>query len=88
MINYLAFVNDNMIKLLQHYQFRMVNGLWLDVAGNGGILADVLANWGFDIDYRTQFARIMDYERGLRILYRAYTYGKIEVDIYKMGDIK
>lgn len=74
-------------SLLHHYQFRLVNGLWQDVAGDGGILADVLSNWEIDIDYRTQFARIIDYERGIRILYRAYTYGKIEVDIYRICQI-
>ena len=73
-----------MSKPLHYYQFRFVGGMWRDVAGNGDVLADVLSEWEIEIDYRTQFARLKDYERGLQFLFRAYTCAKIELTITKL----
>lgn len=70
---------------LHYYQFRFVGGMWRDVAGNGDVLADVLSEWEIEIDYRTQFARLKDYERGLEFLFRAWTCAKIELTVNKLS---
>lgn len=69
---------------VQSYQFRFIDGMWRDVLGSDRVLADVLADYDLDIDYRTQFARLYDYERGLRIEFRAYSGAKIRVDIFRI----
>lgn len=73
-----------MSKPLRYYQFRFVGGMWRDVAGNGDVLADVLSEWEIEMDYRTQFCRIKDFERNLQFLYRAWTCAKIELTITKL----
>lgn len=74
-----------MSKPLHYYQFRFIDGLWRDVAGNGGVLADVLTLWELEIDYRTQFARIKDFETGLEFTFRAWTCAKIELTVNKLN---
>lgn len=74
-----------MSKPLHYYQFRFIGDMWRDVAGNGDVLADVLSEWGIEMDHRTQFARLKDYERGLQFLFRAYTCAKIELTITKLA---
>lgn len=73
-----------MNKPLHYYQFRFIGGMWRDVAGNGGVLADILARWELEIDYRTQFARIKDLDQGLEFTFRAWTCAKIELTITKL----
>lgn len=74
-----------MSKPLHYYQFRFVGGMWRDVAGDGGVLADILSEWEIEIDHRTQFARLKDYERGLQFLFRAYSCAMIELTISKLA---
>lgn len=73
-----------MEKPFHRYQFRLINGYWTDVLGTGEILADVLMQWEIEMDCRTQFARLIDAERGLLFEIRAYTCAKIELTIHKM----
>lgn len=74
-----------MTKPLEHYTFRPIDGIWVDVLGKEPlILADVLMSYDMLIDDRTQFARMYDYERGIIIWYRAYGALKIEITIFKM----
>ena len=72
-----------MKKPIHSYQFRLIDGMWRDVKADGGVLADVLAQYSLEIDYRTEFARIKDHELDLSFWYRAYG-GKIELEIYKI----
>lgn len=64
----------------REYRFRLVDGLWRDVTGTGRVLADVLKDYDLDIDYRVEFARIKDYERGLCFIFREYG-GRIDFQI-------
>lgn len=70
-----------MIKPLQDIIFRPVDGMWQDAEGN--IMADVLASYDIIVDDRTQFARLYDYERMLRIYYRASA-GKVTLTIWRI----
>lgn len=53
--------------------FVVVDGVWRDITSSTGkILADVLLDYNLEIDNRTQFARLYDYQIGYRIEFRAY----------------
>lgn len=56
----------------REYRFRLVDGIWRDVTGTGRVLADVLADYDLDIDYRVEYARIKDFERGLYYIFRVF----------------
>ena len=71
----------------QSYVFRYIGGLWRDTALDAGILSDVLSQWEIELDYRTQFARLYDYERGLVFTYRAYSGAKITLTITKLQQL-
>lgn len=74
-----------MNKPLKFYSFRIIDGIWRDVAGTGDVLADVLSEYGILIDDRAQFCRLIDNERQLIIVYRAYGALKIELTVNKMS---
>lgn len=59
------------VKPFKEYRFRLIDGMWREITENAGILADVLGRWELDFDYRIQFARVYDYERGICFFYRA-----------------
>lgn len=73
------------MKFVSFFTFRLIGGMWRDLETGSLVLADVLADYELDIDYRTQFARIMDSERGLIYEYRAYTGGKITFNVWQIG---
>lgn len=57
--------------------FRQVEGIWQDVAGESGTLADTLERLNIIIDDCTEFARIIKYSENkhapnLQIYYRTY----------------
>ena len=65
--------------------FVVVDGVWRDIASpTGKILADVLLDYNLEIDERTQFARLYDYNLGYRIEYRAYG-GKVKLNFYPIS---
>lgn len=72
-----------MSKPLHTYEFRQIEGIWLDTRENVGTLADFLADRDLLIDDRTQFARIYDYDAGWCIFYRAQA-GLVEVEEWKL----
>lgn len=59
------------MKPLKEIQFRPIEGIWQDVAGDSGTLAETLERLNIIIDDKTQFARIYDYENKICIFYRA-----------------
>lgn len=73
-----------MTKPIETYVFRMIDGMWRDVTHDGGILADVLSRWELDFDYRVEFARVKDYERGILFMYRASA-GKVSLELWRIG---
>lgn len=73
-----------MNKPLKFYSFRIIDGIWQDVAGSGDVLADVLSEYGIVIDDRAQFCRLIDLERQIIIVYRAYGVLKIELTVNKL----
>lgn len=76
-----------MKKPLESYDFRPVDGSWVDVRGSKPvILADILQYYEILMDDRTQFARLYDYERRIVIWYRAYSVMRVTIDVWKMED--
>lgn len=71
-----------MIKPLQEIIFRPVDGIWQDAEGH--VLADVLTLYDLVIDDRAQFVRLYDYERMLKIYFRASA-GKVMLTIWRLG---
>ena len=62
--------------------FRPIGGIWQDVAGDSGTLAETLERFGIIIDDKCQFARFYDYVNNICIWYRAYTETKTTLTIY------
>lgn len=60
-----------MTKPIAEHIFRLVNGIWTDVKGNAGTLADYLGERDLLVDDKTQFARIYDYAANICYYYRA-----------------
>lgn len=58
------------VRPIHEYRFRCIDGMWREITEDAGILADVLGRWELDFDYRIQFARVYDYDRGICIWYR------------------
>lgn len=73
-----------MTKPLFDYIFRPMPEIWTDASTNK-VLADVLNEYDIVVDDRTQFARLYDYQRGMRIYYRASA-GKVTITIWKIDD--
>lgn len=73
-----------MTKPLDTFTFRQIGGMWRDISKDAGVLADVLATWELEFDYRIQFARVYDYERGILFMYRASA-GKITLELWNIG---
>lgn len=71
------------VKPIKEFRFRLIDGAWREITENAGILADVLNRWDLDFDYRIQFARVYDYERGLCFFYRAHG-GLISLTLWRL----
>lgn len=78
-----AFFLYIMTKPIATYVFRLIDGCWREVRQDAGLLAEVLGQWELDFDYRIQFARVYDYERGICFLYRAAA-GKITLELWRI----
>lgn len=52
-----------MHRPLKQIIFRPVQGVWQDVAGDSGTLADFLTEYEITLDDRTEFVRLKDYEK-------------------------
>lgn len=65
--------------------FILANGIWKDVAGDSGTLAEFLSEYDLLIDDRTQFARIYDYENNICIFYKVVNAIKIQIDIWQIS---
>ena len=76
-------IYNKMTKPIATYVFRLIDGCWREVRQDAGLLADVLGRWELDFDYRIQFARVYDYERGICFLYRAEA-GKISLELWRI----
>lgn len=63
--------------------FRPIQGIWQDVAGDSGTLADTLERYGLIIDDKCEFARFKDYEKMMSIWYRAHAQ-KITITLWKI----
>lgn len=74
-----------MTKPLHDYVFMPVNGIWTDVKGDAGILADFLQSKQLIIDDRTQFARIYDYDEGVSYHYRSES-RRVTITVWKIGN--
>lgn len=74
-----------MTKPSKTLTFIPIQGIWKEVsAGDSArMLSDVLEDMNLQIDEKTEFARIIDYEQGLRIWYRAKAL-KITIEIWEM----
>lgn len=70
-----------MSKPLHSFRFIQINGIWTDTRENAGVLADFLAVRNLLIDDRTQFARIYDYDEGIKYLYRASA-GMVTIELW------
>lgn len=64
--------------------FRLIEGIWQDVAGDSGTLADTFERLGIIIDDNAQFCRIVRYYEKYTeyIEYRAYNQAKVTVNIH------
>lgn len=72
------------MKPLKEIQFRPIEGIWRDVTGDSGTLAETLERLNIIIDDKTQFARIYDYANDICIYYRASAM-KIRITIWKIN---
>lgn len=72
-----------MKKPLKEYIFRPINGKWVEVKENAGLLCDFLAERSLLVDDRTQFARIYDHDEGILYYYRAGA-GKVEITLWRL----
>lgn len=70
-------------KPINEYRFRLIDGAWREITEDAGILADVLGRWELDFDYRVQFARVYDYERGICFYYRVDS-GLITLTLWRL----
>lgn len=63
--------------------FMPIEGIWKDVAGDSGTLADTLERLNILIDDNTQFCRIIQYDNKIcrTITYRAYNGLKITITL-------
>lgn len=71
------------MKPLCEMIFRNVGGIWLNIAGDSAILADVLDTLGIIIDDRCEFARFKDTDKNISIWYRR-TGGKITITLWQL----
>lgn len=71
------------VQPINEYRFRCINGVWREITEDAGILADVLGRWELDFDYRIQFARVKDYERGICFYYRVDS-GLIKLTLWRL----
>lgn len=74
-----------MTKPLKQIIFVPANGVWQDVAGDSGTLADTLARYDIILDDKTEFARIRDYENNLYILIKCGAM-KVTMTIWQMRE--
>lgn len=72
-----------MTKPLNEYVFRPIEGQWVDVKNNAGLLADFLGERSLLVDDRTQFARIYDYDEGILYYYRAGA-GSVRITLWAL----
>ena len=72
-----------MTKPVEECMFREIEGIWTDVKGKGGVLADYLSNHDLIVDDKTQFARIYDYEKGVVYWYRAHA-GLVTITVWRI----
>ena len=72
------------MKPYKEITFRPIQGIWQDVAGDSGTLADTLKRYGLIIDDKCEFARFKDYEKRLTIWYRAEVQ-KITITMWKIA---
>ena len=71
------------VKPIKELRFRIIDGVWREITEDAGILADVLGRWGLEFDYRIQFARVYDYERGICFYYRVDS-GLITLTLWRL----
>ena len=72
-----------MTKPLNEFVFRPIEGRWVDVKNNAGLLADFLSERSLLVDDRTQFARIYDYDAGILYYYRAGA-GRVQITLWSL----
>lgn len=73
-----------MVQPLKTYVFRPVNDAWVDVKGDGELLADVLRCYDLVIDDKCEFARFKDLEHNLEIWYRVRGALCISIDVWEL----
>ena len=71
------------VKPIKELRFRIIDGAWREITEDAGILADVLGRWDLDLDYRVQFARVYDHERGICFYYRVDS-GLITLTLWRL----
>lgn len=73
-----------MVQPLKTYVFRPVDNAWVDVKGDGELLADVLDYYDLVIDDKCEFARFRDFERNIEIWYRMRAALCISIDVWAL----
>lgn len=65
--------------------FRPIQGVWQDVAGESGTLADTLKRFEIIVDDKLQYGRFYQYEKNTvtEIRYRVENTEKITITIWK-----
>lgn len=71
------------VQPINEYRFRLIDGAWREITEDAGLMADVLGRWDLDFDYRIQFARVYDRERGICFYYRVDG-GLIRLTLWKL----
>ena len=72
-----------MQRPIVEYTFKQVDGKWVDIKGEGFLLADVLESYGIIVDERTEFLRLRDYSRMISFWYRDMG-GKVTLTLWRM----
>lgn len=73
-----------MVQPLKTYVFRPINDVWVDVKGDGELLADILLRYDLVIDDKCEFARFKVLEYNLEIWYRVRGAMCISIDVWEL----
>lgn len=68
------------------YIFKLVQGIWRNITGDSEILADFLERLELNIDDKTQYARIIDYENNLYYIFHRVNWEKITIEVWKINE--